>query len=45
MVHYAEHWGLQNLGFDKRAFHYDDRLIRESNLSLSHCIDVAGEFH
>ena len=45
VVHDAEHRCLQHLRFDQRTFHYDDRLVREYDLSLSHRIDVACEFH
>ena len=45
MVHDAEHRGLEYLCLNEGAFDYDDRLVREDDLSLSHRIDVAGELH
>ena len=45
MVHDAEHRGLEDLGFDKRTFHDDDRLVREHDLAFTHCIYLSGELH
>lgn len=43
MVHYAEEGSLQNLRFDQRGLHRDDRLVRERYLAFAHRIDIAGE--
>ena len=45
VVHYAEHWGFQDLSLDKGGLHRDYRLVREDYLSLPHDIYVSGEFH
>lgn len=43
MVHDAEERSLQNLCFDQRSLHRDDRLVGEGDLALAHRVDVAGE--
>ncbi len=43
MVHYAEEGSLQDLRFDQRGLHRDDRLVRESDLAFAHRIDIACE--
>ena len=45
MVHYAEHGGFEHLSLDERSFDYYDRLVREGDFALAHCVDVAGELH
>ncbi len=45
MVHYAQQRGLKYLSLNKGRLHGDNRLVREGNLSLLHCIDIAREAH
>ena len=45
MVHYAEHRCLKYLSLDERGLYSDDRLIRESEFTFFHRIDVSGELH
>ena len=45
VVHDAEHRCLKYLCLDEWTFDYDDRLVREDDLSLSHRVDVACELH